>query len=81
MRKIVLLCLTISLGIALPCLAQEERTDITRTTNNRFKGADPLFDITANGARAVLINSDHDSHNIKGFCNGTSRIGHFLSKW
>jgi hypothetical protein len=53
MRKIVLLCLAISLGFVLPCLAQELVTENTRTINNRFKKPDPIFDIIAYGARAV----------------------------
>ena len=53
MMKGTMLYILISFGIVLPCVAQGQETDNTRTMNSRFRLPDSLFDITTYGARAV----------------------------
>ena len=69
MKKSVLLYAAISLVVVFPCLAQDTGTDNARTMNNRFKRPDPLFDITAYGARAVA-----SGFFTTASCNGTRTI-------
>jgi hypothetical protein len=70
MSKSALLYLAISFGVVLPCLAQGLGTDNTRTENDRFKRTDPLFDITAYGARSVGVSG----FSTTASCNGTKAI-------
>jgi hypothetical protein len=70
MRKNALFYLAILLGAVLPCLAQTLGPDNLRTENDRFKGSEPLLDITTYGARAVGV----AGFSTTASCDGTTKI-------